>query len=323
MVSQFSLAECSFGMKKGRLPYNMSRQLTVNASQHVGQRNPCSARSTTIESQADLDALNSCTTLAGDLILGPNLVTATINGIRTIRGSLIGASAVDLQILSAPEIAVIEGKFNLTSLTVLNRLSFPALRSVGEIYWQTLPALTSLEFTAEVTQADGITITDTNLESLQGINLVTVARFNLNNNRYLREVKVQLANITDSLSIEFNSPSVVASFPNLTWANNATFRSCGSVDLPSLTTVNGSLGFFENTFESFRAPKLTEVGTGTEGGDVTFANNNNLNNVSMPVLKTIYGTLQIVNCSAIDEIAGFPALSVVHGSIDVSGEFER
>jgi len=139
----------------------------------------------------------------------------------------------------------------------------------------------------------------------------------------LKEVKVQLTNITDSLAIEFNSPSVVASFPNLTWANNATFRSCGSVQLPALTTVNGSLGFFENSFESFEAPKLTIVGTGAEGGDITFANNDELKNVSMPELKTIIGTLQFVNDSAIEEISGFPKLSVVHGSIDISGKFDQ
>lgn len=287
------------------------------------QRNPCSATSTTVESQADLDALQSCTTLAGDLVLGTNLVTASINGIRTIRGDLIAANCVDLQQLTAPELSSIEGKWNMTSLTVLNQLNFNALRSVGEIYWQTLPALSTLGLAAQVTEAAKVTITDTILESLSGINLVTTQRFNINNNRYLKEVTVQLANITDSLAIEFNSPSVAASFPNLTWANNATFRSCGSVLLPSLTTVNGSLGFFENTFESLSAPKLTAVGTGTEGGDVTFANNDALVNVSMPQLQTIFGTLQFVNDSNVKEITGFPKLSVVHGSIDVSGDFEN
>jgi len=287
------------------------------------QRDVCSAKSTTVNSQSDLQALSSCTTLAGNLVIGPNLVIASLDGIRTIRGDLIAASAVDLQQLIAPELTSIEGTFNMTSLTVLGTLRFPFLRSVGTIYWQTLPALSTLEFTSQVTQADRVTITDTILESLQGINLVTVQRFDINNNRYLKEVKVQLTNITDSLAIEFNSPSVVASFPNLTWANNATFRSCGQVLLPNLVTVNGSLGFFENTFESFAAPDLTAVGTGTEGGDVTFANNDDLKNVSMPELKTIFGTLQFVNDSAIVEIEGFPKLSSVHGSIDISGEFKN
>jgi len=282
----------------------------------------CDAESTTVRTQEDLDALRSCTTLSGDLILGPNLVLATINGIRSIRGDLICAKS-DIQQLSAPELATIGGTFNLTSLTALRSLNFPFLRSVGTIYWQSLTGLSNLDFNSQVTRADRVTITDTILESLQGINLVTVQRFDINNNRYLKEVKVQLTNITDSLAIEFNSPSVVASFPNLTWANNATFRSCGSVQLPALTTVNGSLGFFENSFESFEAPKLTIVGTGAEGGDITFANNDELKNVSMPELKTIIGTLQFVNDSAIEEISGFPKLSVVHGSIDISGKFDQ
>ncbi|KAK6347697.1 hypothetical protein TWF718_005534 [Orbilia javanica] len=296
--------------------------LAIAGAAHA-QRSPCSATSTTVESQADLDAISTCTTLAGDLVLGANLVVATINGIRTIKGDLIAANCVDLQQLTAPELASIEGKFNMTSLTVLNQLNFNALRSVGEIYWQTLPALSTLGLAAQVTQASRVTITDTILESLDGINLVTTQRFNINNNRYLKKVEVQLANITDSLAIEFNSPSVAASFPNLTWANNATFRSCGSVELPSLAIVNGSLGFFENTFEDLSTPKLTAVGTGTDGGDITFANNDALVNVSMPQLQTIFGTLQFVNDSNVKEITGFPKLSVVHGSIDISGDFEN
>jgi len=305
-------------MLKSILAASLALAGLVNA-----QRNPCSAKSTTVESQTDLDALNTCTILAGDLIIGPNLVIANIEGIRTIRGDLIASNDVDLQQLIAPELATIEGKFNLTSLTVLGRLSFPVLRSVGEIYWQTLPALSSLEFAAQVTRAERVTITDTVLESLQGINLVTVARFDINNNRFLKEVSVQLTSISDGLAIEFNSPSVIASFPNLTWANNATFRSCGSVLLPSLTTVNGSLGFFENTFESFKAPGLTAVGTGINGGGVTFANNDDLKNVTMPELKTINGALRFVNVSAVEEITGFPKLSFVRGSIDLSGEFSK
>lgn len=288
-----------------------------------GQRDPCDAKSTTVNSDADIAALAGCPTLAGDLILGPNVVLMTLNGIARIRGSLIVSNVLGLQTLIAPSLTAIESTFNLTGLTALASLQFPQLRSVGELYWQTLPALTSLQFDRQVTEADRVTITDTALEALTGINLVTVERFDINNNKYLKEVEVQLTNITDSLAIEFNSPSVVASFPNLTWANNATFRSCGEIDLPSLVAVNGSIGFFENTFTNFSAPKLTGVGIGTSGGDVTFANNDELTAISMPQLNTIHGTLQIVNDSSIDAVDGFPKLSVLYGSIDISGEFKE
>ncbi|KAK6358835.1 hypothetical protein TWF696_000015 [Orbilia brochopaga] len=305
----------------------MLRKILLSSLAVIGavnaQRNICGATTTVAQTQADLDNLQNCATLNGDLVLGPALVTATINGVRTIKGDLIVANCVLLQTLQAPELASIEGKFNMTSLTVLNTASFRSLTSVGEIYWQTLPALSQLTFTATVTQASRVTITDTILESLQGINLVTVQRFNINNNRYLKEVKVQLQNVTDSLAIEFNSPSVAASFPNLVWANNATFRSCGDVQIPKLSVVNGSLGFFENGFDGLQAPMLTAVGTGTQGGDITFANNKQLTNVSMPVLTTIFGTLQFVNDTNVEDISGFPKLSVVHGSIDISGKFDK
>lgn len=288
------------------------------------QNDPCKAKSNKVQSQGDLDGLSNCRILTGDLIIGNGLVQANIDGVESIQGSLIAKNATLLQSLSAPMLNSIGGTFDLESLTVLGTLSFPSLKSVGSIYWQTLPGLQQLSFApSEITEADKVTITDTILESLTGINLVTVGRFDINNNRYLKDITVQLTNITDSLSIEFNSPSVAASFPNLTWANNATFRSCGSVSLPLLQTVNGSLGFFENTFEDLATPKLTAVGTGTDGGDITFAKNDDLKNVSMPLLTTIYGTLQFVNDTSLDAIDGFPKLSSVHGSIDVSGKFDK
>jgi len=260
--------------------------------------------------------------LSGDLIFGPNLVDATIYGIASIRGDLVIANAVNLVSVSAPDVDSIGGVFNLTGLTRLATLNFPVLSSVGSIYWQTLPALQGLDFGTSVTQADQVIITDTILESLTGINLDSVAQFNINNNRYLKEVTVQLTNITDSLSIEFNSPQLAASFPNLTWANNATFRSCGSVFLPVLEVVNGSLGFFNNSFTEFKAPKLVQVGT-TENGDISFNNNPALKNVSMPVLKTIHGTLQFANDTKLEQIEGFPVLAEVFGSIDISGVFDE
>ncbi|KAF3940229.1 hypothetical protein ABW19_dt0205981 [Dactylella cylindrospora] len=286
------------------------------------QRNPCIATSTTIQSSSDLEVLQTCTTLTGDLVLGPDLVLANIIGIQTIEGDLIVENAVDIRLISAPDLTTIGGKFQLTSLIGLFSLSFPSLRSVGEIDWLTLPALNNLDFSTSVALADAITISDTNLKSLDGINPATVQRLNINNNKYMREINIQLANVTENLVIEFNSPSIGVSLPNLVWTNNATFRSCGSLQLPSLAVVNGSLGFFENTVETLSLPSVTGIGTGTDGGDLVFLNNNNLSSISMPLLETIFGSLDFSNNSNVRAITGFPELSVVHGSIEITGEFD-
>jgi len=291
------------------------------------QSETCSQKSITAHSQTDLDNLQGCKTLTGSLTLASDFTSptqgATLNGITTILGDLQVNNATLLQSLTAPLLTTIGGAFQLTSLTVLGTLSMPFINSVGSIFWQTLPGLQTLQFNTGITEAGQVTITDTILTSLSGINLVTVQQFNINNNRYLKDVTVQLTNVTDLLAIEFNGAQVAASFPNLTWANNATFRSCGSVSLPLLEIVNGSLGFFENSFTEVITPKLTAVGTGPNGGDITFANNDDLTNVSMPLLTTIFGTLQFVNDTSIQQIEGFPTLSSVRGSIDISGSFEN
>ncbi|KAF3922952.1 hypothetical protein ABW20_dc0101830 [Dactylellina cionopaga] len=282
----------------------------------------CTETTTTANSQADLDALSACATLTGDLVLGSGLVTANINGIKTIRGNLLADNDATLLRITAPDITTIGGTLGLTTLTLLSTVDLPALRSVHEIYLQTLPSLTTLGF--QVNQVSIVRITDTQLGSLDGIDTATIQELDVYNNGYLKEVKFdRLTNITGALSVEFNNPSVEISFPNVTWINNATFIFCGSVQLPSLGVVNGSLGFEANNFTTFSAPKLTAVGTGVYGGDVRFFNEDSLTDVSMPLLQTIAGTLQFSNDSKVKQITGFPKLSVVLGSIELdSGIFE-
>jgi len=192
----------------------------------------------------------------------------------------------------------------------------PVLRSVGSIYWQTLPALTGLDFTQGITTANKVYISDTYLSSLAGVSLLTVDTFDVNNNKNLQDVDVQLKNVTTALNVEFNGKSVNASFPNLVWALNATFRDCGSVSMPSLTTINSSLAFDNNTFTEFTAYNLTKVGE-----SLSFLGNDALTNISMPNLVDIGGTFRLANNTDLLDIDGFPKVKTIGGSVDFSGNF--
>jgi len=104
--------------------------------------------------------------------------------------------------------------------------------------------------------------------------------------------------------------------PNLQFALNMTFRNVSSVSLPSLSGVNGSLGFYGNILSTFSAPNLTQTGS-----DLVFDDNTGLTNLSLPSLTIVGGGLQIANNSQLKSINGLPKLQDVGGAVDFSGVF--
>ncbi|KAI9883603.1 MAG: hypothetical protein M1823_004618 [Watsoniomyces obsoletus] len=279
----------------------------------------CSERTNNIQNEGDAQALSGCRTVSGDIVIAEGAAgTIRFPGIERIEGSLICRDATNLNSIEAPRLSIIDRSFTLTGLTVLATLNFPSLQSVGSIEWTALPALQELSFTRQVTRANEVVISNTNLKSLNGINLEQVSVFDVNNNPYLTRIDVQLGNISQALTLQANSKDLEASFPNLIWAFNMTFRNCSEVNLPSLASVNGSLGFYGNFFESFAAPNLTRTG---DRGAIAFVSNEELTNISMPMLTSIGGTYQIANNTKLRSIDGFPKLSQVGGAIDFSGNF--
>lgn len=205
----------------------------------------------------------------------------------------------------------------LTSLTILSTLSFPSLTSVKSIQWAHLTALQELTFTTGVTTADSIMITDTQLNTLDGINLQTVESIDINNNPYLHVIATHIANVTSSLNINANAQDLKVSLPNLIFAYNMTLRNISSISVPSLQSVNGTLGFYGNYLTEIMTPNLTSV-----GGDVAIVGNAELTNISMPVLTTVGGGVTIANNSALMTIDGFSSLKTT-GAINMSGNFTR
>jgi len=101
-----------------------------------------------------------------------------------------------------------------------------------------------------------------------------------------------------------------------------TFRNVSTLSIPSLATVNGSLGFYGNYFDSLAAPNLTTIGSKNQQntGSLAIVANGDLTNVSMPLLQTVQGAYQIANNSALQNIS-FPLLSQIGGALDFSGNF--
>ena len=241
-----------------------------------------------------------------------------LDGVQQITGDLTCQNAGQLTELSADQLGTIGGRFYLNNLTILSTLAFSSLNKVDEIYWVGLPALQGLNFPQGVSKATNVLISNTQLNTLSGIELETVGNFDIDNNPYLNTVNVnQIATITGSLTVSANYKNLEIVFDNLEAANNMTFRNVSSVTMPSLSQVNGSLGFYSDTFQSFSAPNLTAT-----GGGLAFVDSPSLSKISMPILTEVGGGFLIANNTNLKSINGFPKLQTIVGALDFAGTFD-
>lgn len=276
-----------------------------------------SGGTTTIQSNSDATALANCQTYSGSIAIATGTTdNIQLDGIQSISGSLIANNVTQMTSLEASTLSEIGEEFNLNGLTVLSTLNFPSLKKVDTIEWIALPALQGLSFTAGVEEINMLTIDNTQLGSLDGIDLQVADTISVTNNPYLTSVNMQLGNVTKSLTFGANGRDLQIEFPNLIWAYNLTFRNCSDVSIPSLASINGSLGFYSNGFESLSAPNLTSVGS-----SLSFVSCDAVTNITMPELTTIGGGFQIANNTKLSQINGFPQLKTVGGALDFNGAF--
>jgi hypothetical protein len=292
----------------------------MRADVSVQRSAQCDGPTTTIQSQGDAQALQGCSTIKGDVVIASTVNAGiALNGVQQITGDLTCQNAGQLTELSADQLGTIGGRFNLQNLTILSTLAFSSLNKVNEIYWVGLPALQALNFPQGVSKAQNVLISNTQLNSLAGIELDTIGNIDIDNNPYLSTVNVNsITTITGSLTVSANYKNLAITFDNLQSANNMTFRNVSSVTMPSLSQMNGSLGFYSDTFQSFAAPNLTAT-----GGALAFVDCPNLSNISMPRLTEVGGGFLIANNTNLKSINGFPKLQTIVGALDFAGTFDK
>ncbi|XPT00931.1 cell wall protein Ecm33 [Ascochyta lentis] len=276
----------------------------------------CSASATlTVQNAGDATALATCSTFSGSIAVATGTTDdIAFNSVKRITGDLIVTDNSDIKRLSADTLDTLDGEMRLSGLTRLNAVDFPKLKTVESIKWDALPNLQTIGFTAEVTKADKIDIQNTALRSLKGINIEQADSIFIANNGYIDEIAMQLGNVTESLTLANNNEALKVTLPNLIWAANLTFRFVGSLEMPSLESLNGSLGLYNNGFETFSAPNLTSIGEA-----LAIVANEQLSNLTFPQLTKISGNLQIANNTNLTTIDGFPELTSIGGAFDISG----
>lgn len=282
----------------------------------------CKDDPVTITNQADADIAAACTTIPHDVFLdnqaGPNIV---LNGqLREIGGSLIVRNNSVIQSLQSTSLQTIGGSFELNNVISLVSLVFGALKEVGDIKWITLDRMSEPTFgPSGITKANSVTVSDTFIENLSGINVQEVTDMFINNNRRLSAFSSSIKSLSNVMVINDNGLNLTMDLPNLQWIANMTIANVSSISVPSLRAVNGSMRFDSNLFSDFIAPNLTEIQT----GDLSFVSNKNLQNISVPLLTMIGGGFTIANNTQLGKVNGFDNLETVGGAIKMRGSFDE
>lgn len=284
------------------------------------QSSSCSNSATsTIQNAGDATALAACSTYSGSIAIATSTTEdIALNGIKKLTGNLVATENSNIKRISADSLEELGGSMTLNGLTRLYGIDFPKLKKVKTIKWSALPNLNKIGFTSEVTDADTVQIENTGLNSLEGINIEQVDTLFIANNAQITEVNMQLGNVSDALTFANNNEALAISLPNLIWATNLTFRFVGSLEMPSLKTTNGSLGLYNNGFETFSAPNLTSIGEA-----LAIVANEQVSNISFPLLTKINDNLQIANNTNLSSIDGFPKLQSIGGAFDISGNMSN
>jgi hypothetical protein len=274
---------------------------------------------TTLQNSGDATAMPSCATFSGSIAIATGTTDdIAISNIGEIDGNFIASNNPKIARIGAPDLQVLKGTLTLDTLQRLSNVDFPKLKNVTGIAWNALPNLQQIGFTASVEQASNVRVENTGLRSLKGINIQQVKDLFLANNGYISDVSMQLNTVTGNLTLADNNKAVNVSLPNLQSAKNLEFRFCGSVSVPSLALVNGSLSLNNNGFDTFTAPNLTSIGAA-----LAIVANDQLNNLTFPLLKKIGANMQIANNSALETVDGFPQLESIKGAFDISGNMSK
>lgn len=241
-----------------------------------------------------------------------------LSGPKEITGDLTVKNATQLETLSSSSIETIGGKFTLERLEKLHNVNFASLESAGAIDFRSVPLLGTVQF-GPLTKADEVTISDSAIETLDAIQLTTVKKMDLNNNRNIRIFTSKLGSLSDNLNIQANGIGLDVSLPSLAWIANMTIANVTKFSAPALKVVNGSARFDSNYFTTFTAPNLTH----TESGDISFVGNGKLTNLTFPKLTAIGGGLLIANNTELEELDAFKNLETVGGAIKLRGSFDE
>lgn len=273
---------------------------------------------TTISTSAEATALAECETFAGDLVVAKVEGEISLDGLNQVTGDLTASVVNDLTAVTADSLQTVGGQLSFRYADNLATVHLPVLRNIGTLSLLDLPSLRVIDAGEDgFTNVSSVTIRRTGLENLDWLRPDTLEDIRIEENLNLTKVTLGGLSLVKSYLTLENVPGVSFSVPDLEIAYNVSIQGCETVNLPSLSRVNRSISFIDNSFQRLELAKLQDV-----GGQLMLWNNSALSTVSLPILANVSGDVVISANSELNTPA-FPELSIVEGDISANGSFSK
>lgn len=282
-------------------------------------KSACSFDDFTATESADVASIAACPTAVGDITIeGDAFGTIELNGVEQVYGNLHVYNVTEATVFNAATLELVAGDLALSGNTILASLNLAQLTTVGSLKLNALPALENLGLTTGITSAEEVIIADTGLSAISGINVVKLQTFDVNNNGNIESIDSGLQEVTGLISISYNAEGVEVKLDKLSKAKSIYLQSISSLSVSNLTEVTGSLSFSSNDIESIEISSLGEI-----GNSLTIDDNSELEEIEFANLTKIGGALIIEDNDKLTSFSGFPELSEIGGSVNISGAFDN
>lgn len=281
----------------------------------------CKKDNHVIEHEFQLDKLQrECNEIFGSIeILNFTGNIINLGKIEKISGGFTVRNSGNILKIESDILKQIGGYFKIEDLTALSSIYLPALTHFDIIEWKVVPILNSLTLHPKLEAGRGITISDSSLveiNNFEGIKDLQI--LNVNNNRFLENIKINVKHISEKLSISGNAKTLNLYMPELEWANNIIIRDSMIVTLPKLQYVNESLEFIENHFEMLELTNLKYI-----GGTLGIIENKQLQKADLSNVTNIVGGLMINGNDKTRNIDFLPNLQQIGGAIQFTGNIDK
>ena len=100
----------------------------------------CSNATTILRSPADVEAIATCTTFTGTIVMATDVApTADLPGVETIVGSIVVANNTGVTTITGDKLATVTDQVVLDSLPLLTNITLPFWSSVGTMILRRIP----------------------------------------------------------------------------------------------------------------------------------------------------------------------------------------
>jgi hypothetical protein len=161
-----------------------------------------------LKTRSDLEGLKGCQVFTGKITISQVPVEElVIPGVQEIRGDLRFTDINSVTKISLPELKSVSGSLAFESVRDVHVISMPKLTAVGNFVLSVAPALTVVDFSGGLSQANAITISDTTATEIRGIGVTKVVSLVVDNNHYLKNANLSsITDIAESVKIGSNAP---------------------------------------------------------------------------------------------------------------------